>query len=384
MIEDRLQSSLINLGYRRIDSSVEGIYLYYITRENELIVVSVIHVINGTELTKEQYEHILKQINENFQKSYPDRVRLLNLIITRNPDGAKHLCMEAQAAIHWLVDINRNRLIIYENQLAYDYLELRDLIEQLLVQEQMTQADIRQPEDHKSYYSTDIEGDSNHGQNYYNATVASSANKIKLLTVVNTIIIGINIFVFLVMHFTNLLGGEERILAGGALSWYNVFAKKEYYRILTSMFMHSDLSHLLNNMLVLLFVGDNLERALGKLRFAIIYFTTGIIAGVASISYNMWKDYAEISLKNVVFSIGASGAIFGVVGAMLYIVIVNRGRLEDISTRQVILFIIFSLYGGISNARIDQAAHIGGFLAGILFAFIIYRRPQRKKTAFTG
>jgi rhomboid protease GluP len=143
------------------------------------------------------------------------------------------------------------------------------------------------------------------------------------------------------------------------------------------MFMHADWSHLINNMIVLLFVGDNLERAAGKFRYLFIYLSSGILAGITSISYNMWKDYGDFSFEHSVFSIGASGAIFGVVGAMLYIVIVNKGRLEDISTRQIILFIVFSLYGGIANSRIDQAAHVGGFLAGLLLAAILYRRPRR-------
>jgi rhomboid protease GluP len=130
-------------------------------------------------------------------------------------------------------------------------------------------------------------------------------------------------------------------------------------------------------MLVLLFVGDNLERAAGKFKYLLLYFGTGILAGITSISYNMWKDYANFSYEYSAFSIGASGAIFGVVGAVLYIVIVNKGRLEDISSRQMVLFVVFSLYGGISNARIDQAAHVGGFMAGILLAAILYRRPRR-------
>jgi rhomboid protease GluP len=167
------------------------------------------------------------------------------------------------------------------------------------------------------------------------------------------------------------------MLGKGALSWYFVMKEKEYYRVLTSMFMHSDFGHLFNNMLVLLFVGDNLERAAGKYKYLFIYFGTGILAGITSISYNMWKENGQYLIDNTVFSIGASGAIFGVVGAMLYIVAINRGRLEDISTRQMVLFVVFSLYGGITNTQIDQAAHVGGFLAGILLAAIVYRRRSR-------
>jgi rhomboid protease GluP len=68
-----------------------------------------------------------------------------------------------------------------------------------------------------------------------------------------------------------------------------------------------------------------------------------------------------------------------VVGAILFIVVINRGRLAEISTGQMILFVVLSLYSGIINAQIDQAAHIGGFFAGISLAVILYRRPNRQK-----
>ena len=104
----------------------------------------------------------------------------------------------------------------------------------------------------------------------------------------------------------------------------------------------------------------------------VIYFGSGIIAAISSISYNMYKG-------NVGFSIGASGAIFGVVGAILYILIVNKGHLEDISTRQIVLFVIFSLYGGYTSAGIDNIAHIGGFLGGLLIAVLLYRKPKNNR-----
>jgi len=189
-------------------------------------------------------------------------------------------------------------------------------------------------------------------------------------------IIALNILAYLFTHFTPFFGGAEQMLEKGALSWYYVKESHEYYRILTSMFMHADWSHLVNNMIVLLFIGGNLERAAGRLRLIFIYFGSGILAGITSISYNMWKEYANVSFDGTTISIGASGAIFGVVGAILYVVIVNKGRLQEISMQQMILFIILTLYSGVINSQIDQAAHVGGFLAGILLAAILYRRPR--------
>ena len=78
-------------------------------------------------------------------------------------------------------------------------------------------------------------------------------------------------------------------------------------------------------------------------------------------------------------SAGASGAIFGVIGGLLYAVAVNKGRLEDLSTRQLVVMIAFSLYFGFTSVGIDNAAHISGLVLGILFGGILYRKPRKKK-----
>lgn len=81
-------------------------------------------------------------------------------------------------------------------------------------------------------------------------------------------------------------------------------------------------------MLVLAYIGDNLERALGKVKYLVLYLAAGIGSSAVSAVWSMFKD--EYSVSG-----GASGAIFGVVGALLVIVIKNRGQLEDLSSRQL-------------------------------------------------
>jgi rhomboid protease GluP len=129
-------------------------------------------------------------------------------------------------------------------------------------------------------------------------------------------------------------------------------------------------------MLLLLFVGGILEKLTGRVKYLIIYFGSGIIAGICSMGYNMVREYGLVPYGKTTVSVGASGAIFGVVGAILFIVIINRGRLEQISFRQLMLFIILSLYNGVANAQIVQTAHIGGFIAGLLLAAVFYRRKK--------
>lgn len=207
------------------------------------------------------------------------------------------------------------------------------------------------------------------------AVIQGHTNRVGWVTFLNTTIIVINIILFILIQNTHIFGETENALNGGALSWYSVVKEREYYRVITSMFLHSSFSHLANNMLVLFFVGDNLERAAGKIRYILIYFGSGIIAGISSIVYNMRND--ELNIYTL--SVGASGAIFGIVGAMVYILIINKGHLEDISIVQIVLFAVFSLYGGFTSVNVDNAGHIGGFVAGLILAIILYRKQKAVK-----
>lgn len=364
MMEDRLNDCFLNMGYQRMNSNAQGIYLFFRAAENGLTIVSVMYAVNGNEITVEQYGNIINQIKKNFASTYPGRQQLLSLILTRFPDRVKQLCSTSYGDGNWIIDLSTNRLMLYETE-SYDFSGLKGILEQLLEDEQSQRNESEAI--NKQYRS-----DPNYRQ--YNPRIAKTLP----FTLMNVSIIVINIIAYIVMHFTSVLGGEGQMLAKGALSWYYVINDKEYYRVITSMFMHADWSHLFNNMLVLLFVGVNLERAAGKLKFVTIYFGTGIIAGIVSISYNMWKENAVFAYGDSTISIGASGAIFGVVGAILYIVIVNKGRLEQFNTRQMVMFIILSLYSGLVNSHIDQAAHIGGFLGGLVLAAILYRRPGNR------
>jgi len=189
---------------------------------------------------------------------------------------------------------------------------------------------------------------------------------------VNTVIIIVNVVVFAVLTFLGNTTDVQFMYEHGANFWPAVIEKHEYYRLLTCTFIHFGISHLFNNMLVLAYIGDNLERALGKVKYLIVYLAAGIGSSAVSAVWSMFKD--EYSVSG-----GASGAIFGVVGALLVIVIKNRGQLEDLSSRQLMLFAVFSIYHGVTSAGIDNMAHISGFIIGALLGGLLYRRKGYRK-----
>lgn len=203
-------------------------------------------------------------------------------------------------------------------------------------------------------------------QQYYRG---NRRNGLWQMSPVNTIIIVINVVVFAVLTFLGDTTDVQFMHHHGANFWPSVIEEHEYYRRLTCTFIHFGISHLFNNMLVLAYIGDNLERALGKVKYLVLYLAAGIGSSAVSAVWSMFKD--EYSVSG-----GASGAIFGVVGALLVIVIKNRGQLEDLSSRQLMFFAGFSIYHGVTSAGIDNMAHISGFLIGALLGGLLYRRKR--------
>ncbi len=130
------------------------------------------------------------------------------------------------------------------------------------------------------------------------------------------------------------------------------------YRLFTSMFMHASLNHIASNMITLFIFGRALEIRFGSIRYLVIYFITGLIGNIVS---------SFIHPKTV--SVGASGAIFGVVGSLIICALFTPHKtLVDFG--YMVLTVGWNLYAGFSDSSIDMTAHISGLIAGILFALI--------------
>ncbi len=186
---------------------------------------------------------------------------------------------------------------------------------------------------------------------------------------VNHAVFAINILLFTFCTFTGRMVyniGElsiERVMAG------------EWYRLITAIFLHGDIQHLLGNMIMLFYVGDMLENELGHKKFAILYFVAGIAGSLSSLA----MQYVELMDKGkAVASIGASGALFGVMGAYLYVLFVNRKGGAKNSFIKVLFVVCYSLYGGMIATNVDNAAHVGGLIAGLILGIILYRRKMQK------
>ena len=134
----------------------------------------------------------------------------------------------------------------------------------------------------------------------------------------------------------------------------SLFKAGEYYRVFTAMFVHANLIHLLCNMYSLFIIGSQVENFLGKKKFIIIYLISGLIGGFMSMAFT------------TNFSVGASGAIFGLMGALVYFGYHYRLYLSTVIKSQIIPLIILNLSLGFILTGIDNFAHIGGLIGGYL------------------
>jgi len=187
---------------------------------------------------------------------------------------------------------------------------------------------------------------------------------------VNGTLIMLNVIYFLYLEIAGSSENSLFMILHGAMYTPFVLEYGEYYRLLTSVFMHFGINHIVNNMLVLFILGDNLERALGKVKYLIFYLLCGVGANLVSMFVGMNSPVQTVGA-------GASGAIFGVIGGLLYVVGVNKGRLEDLNSRQLVIMVLFSLYFGFTSSGVDNVAHVAGLVIGMLLAVVFYRKPKR-------
>lgn len=182
-------------------------------------------------------------------------------------------------------------------------------------------------------------------------------------------LIVINVLVFFLLSLRGDTESGYFMLQYGAMYEPLVTDGHEYYRLITSLFLHFGIQHLLNNMVMLGALGYQLENEIGRIKFLLIYFISGIGGNLCSLYWN-------VSHGEQVISAGASGAIFGLMGALLYIVAVNRGRLGRLSGRGMLIMVALSLYFGLTSSGVDNSAHIGGLICGILITVLLYRRKK--------
>jgi membrane associated rhomboid family serine protease len=193
----------------------------------------------------------------------------------------------------------------------------------------------------------------------------------------NTILIIVNVLFFAVFTLLNYLGIIS--INSIALKPSNVIGGKYLWTFLTSMFMHAGVFHLLVNMFSLVFVGSLIEKILGKKRYFLFYIFSGLFAGLFFVlsSLVLTSDFNT-------YAVGASGALFGLIGLMMFLTpnlpvyvmfIPIPIKIKYAAPGMLIVLWLISVAG---NIPIGNTAHLGGLIAGVIYGIYLRKRYKRK------
>jgi hypothetical protein len=194
------------------------------------------------------------------------------------------------------------------------------------------------------------------------------------------LIVLINVLCFFI--FSILIYFRPSLIQDIALMPSNILQGKFLWTFLTSMFMHGGFFHLFANMFSLMFIGNFLERILGKKRFVLIYLLSGLFAGLIFVLSSL-IFVSDLST----YAVGASGALFGLIGVLMlltpnlsvYIMFIPIPiKMKYAAPGMLLLLWLISIAG---NVPIGNMAHLGGFIFGLGYGFYL-RRKYKNKTKY--
>ena len=180
-----------------------------------------------------------------------------------------------------------------------------------------------------------------------------------IIIAINIIMYGITAYMTFVYAGGSVFDSDTNVLIVLGAKVNELIAQGEYFRLITCMFLHGGLVHLGVNMYSLYAMGPTVEKIYGKAKYVVIYFVAGICSSM--LSYILSPS----------ISIGASGAIFGLLGAMLVFAIKSKGKTGSGFIKSILSVIFMNIFIGMTLPGIDNFGHIGGLLGGMFITFFI-------------
>lgn len=175
---------------------------------------------------------------------------------------------------------------------------------------------------------------------------------------VTWVLIAVNVAVF---AFSQVPAWD--LLERGAMSAPEVLQDGQGYRLITSVFLHWDIGHLLCNLITLYSIGATVERCLDrKWKFPVLYGLSGLCGSLLVLGWDTLNHTAELTA-------GASGAIFGLFGVLLALAV--KQKIRGVTKKQILGSIVLMLLPGVFSKGISLAAHLGGLLGGFLSALLL-------------
>lgn len=334
--------------------------LYILSMDCVKAVMVYNHEINK-DISVDKHKHVREQVIEKLSLKHNLPVKTVAIICTDTPNEVEELiCNTTSSDERWIVDTKNNVVIVGEDNRIVNE-DVYKNVEEVIKAESYRRAYVAK--DKGMFAKEPSVARTRINRTIGRKKVASKGVWRDYILTVTTALILINVFIHFDLERMGSTYNPKFMLDYGAMHWRNIFEEGEVWRLFTSMFMHFGIDHLIGNMFVLFLLGNALEQAIGKIRFLIIYLGSGMAAGLASAFY-----YWSVE-KNVV-SAGASGAIYGVMGAMIAVFIVCKIR-TSLNLRGLIIYSIISIVNSMNSEEVDHTAHMGGFTSGIVLAIIL-------------
>lgn len=180
----------------------------------------------------------------------------------------------------------------------------------------------------------------------------------------------LNTALFIASEFTGGSGNTDTMIRMGAA--YTPYIRDgQYWRLLTSCFLHFGTGHLANNMIALIAVGSITEKWLGHVRYFFFYMIAGLSGSILTFAVEAMNGRTSVSA-------GASGAVFGLIGIYAVILLKSRSRLDRATVLRVVFGVTLAVLPGFYNKGISLTAHLGGLFAGIFLGLTVKEKGGRQ------
>ncbi len=335
-IFDKITTYFKNRHFDRIPTDSDAVMMFGTYEANHLYLINIIQLVDGYTLDFDRYLEYKQLTMEQFSGNSADKIILLNITITDEVAQIQEVfnytpdLTESFIDVNWLIDKEEETLVIPKKQLK-NVIGIEKDLRRMLKKEETV---------------------------YYNLP----ENQGPPLAVYG--LIAMNVLVWLYMSYVGSSTDISTLVSTGAIKYDLIFEEHEYYRLLNGMFIHIGMAHLFHNMFSLYIFGARLERFLHPVQFLMIYLLSGLAGSIFSLGAAGLSGYYPVSA-------GASGAVYGLMGSLLFITMKRRRHIEGMSTYVLWLFFVLGIVYSLMTPGIDILAHIGGFVAGILLTMVL-------------
>ena len=329
---------LIKSGFLIIQTNLNGIMFLCKQNETKIDIVAIVNQDGKASVSGDKIQEIKSDVERKFYLEYHMREVNILFLIVSDDVGRDRILTQVNVNM-WLYDTLGDQLIVYENQ-PDDFCMIRGILESKMVRE--SRMGIHRNQEGK---------------------IKIDWSKCPVITI---ILLVMNVGIFAVLKMIGDTTNAEFMLNHGAILPEKVLEDGELYRMVFAMFLHFGIIHLVNNMLILYLIGEKAEIIMGKVKFTCAYFFAGICGSLLSAIAHQGK---------LVVSAGASGAIYGILGAFVIYSFINsqvRNRSFAIRTGMIVLLMAYSTLsvGQTGGSQVDIWDHMGGFVGGFVLTAV--------------